>query len=187
MNKENYKHVAVVAVSGTGKGTVSRSIRQIILELQVPVSATTRKPRAGEENGVHYHFYSWWKFILGILTGKFLEWNYYNGNLYGTLYSEITNRDIPLFFDVDINGAVKLRKHLGKQILLVFLDCPIEESEKRLRGREKGKPESFFRSRMKIGKKEILRKNECDEIVWYGPGSDPNLKANEIANLMLIK
>lgn len=185
----NYLHLALVAVSGTGKGTVIKSLMQVAPEFQFAVSVTTRKPREGEIYGVNYYFWPRWKFFFAILFCRFVEWNYYTGNFYGTLKSEIRKKEkagIPIIFDVDINGAMALKKFLKEKILTIFLDCPIEESERRLRGRDIHASEKYIRERMDVGKNEILRQNECDTLVFYGKGVISEITANEIQNLLLV-
>lgn len=183
-----YKHVALVAVSGTGKGTISKCLMLLIAGLRTAVSATTRSPRDGEIEGVHYYFLTRTVFMEKIEAGEFAEWFEYNGNLYGTLLSEVEKREkegLPILFDIEINGAMMLKKSLGERLITVFLDCPIEECEKRLRNRDIVATEEYIQSRMLIGREEeIPRKHECDELVWYGVGADPAFTSNEIANLM---
>lgn len=184
----NYKHVALVAVSGTGKTTLSKNLTILIPGLRTAVSATTRPPRGGEIEGVHYYFLTRSLFEEKIKAGEFAEWFPYNGNLYGTLLSEIGKREkegLPLIFDIEINGAMMLKQSLGDRLITVFLECPIEECEKRLRGRDVNQSEDYIQSRMLIGmNEEIPRKSECDVLIWYGPGVEPAFAANEIANLM---
>lgn len=190
MNLKKYRHVALVAVSGTGKGTVLKQLVLLVPELRTSISCTTRTPRNGEKDGVHYFFISRGVFLKKIDNNEFAEYFEYNGNLYGTLFSEIIKREENsqcIAFDVDINGAMRLKQSLGERLLVIFLDCPIEECEKRLRNRGT-ESEEYIDQRLKIGvEEEIPRKHECDEIVWYGEGADPALKANEIANLMLVQ
>jgi guanylate kinase len=129
-----------------------------------------------------------WKFILSIALFRFVEWNCYAGNYYGTLKSEIRKKEkqgIPIVFDVDINGAVALKKFLGDDLITVFLNCPLEESEKRLRGRDKDVSEEYIKKRMAEGLLEVQRMEECDATIFYGFGADPNITANTIANKML--
>lgn len=190
MNLKKYRHIALVAVSGTGKGSVLKQLALLVPELRTSISCTTRSPRNGEKDGIHYFFISREQFIEKKEAGEFAEWFEYNGNFYGTLFSEIEKRERnnqPIAFDVEINGFVMLKKSLGDKLLGVFLDCPIEESEKRLRKRGT-ESEEYIQQRLKIGiEEEIPRKHECDEIAWYGEGADPSLTANYIANLMLVQ
>ncbi|MEK7227831.1 MAG: guanylate kinase [Patescibacteria group bacterium] len=183
-----YKHVALVAVSGTGKGTVSSYLFDLIPGLCLSISATTRSPRQGEVDGKHYYFLTRKKFIEKINNNEFAEWFEYNGNLYGTLMSEvkrIENEGGVILFDIEINGAMALKKSLGEKVVCVFLEAPIEVCEARLRGRNT-ESEEYIQGRLKIGREvEIPRKKECDFIVPYGEGADPGFTAHHVANLMI--
>ena len=80
--------LVVSGPSGSGKGTILDIIKKD-KNISVAVSATTRKPRSGEIDGVHYHFMSRERFLDQIATNNILEYNEYCGNLYGTMRSEI--------------------------------------------------------------------------------------------------
>jgi guanylate kinase len=185
-----YKHIALVAVSGTGKGTVSQSLFALVAELMLSISATTRPPRNGETHGKEYYFHLMEEIKAMITTNKFAEWNQYNGNIYGTLHAEIERIEKlgrSILFDIDINGAVALKKSLGDRIITVFLDAPIEVCEARLRGRGT-ESEEYIQERLRIGREEeIPRKGECDHIVFYGEGAKADFTASEIASLAYYK
>ncbi len=109
MKIKKYRHVALVAVSGTGKGTVASSLKVLLPNLTTSISATTRKPRVGEKHEVHYYFFSRFYFWVLVLLGKFVEWFQYNKNLYGTLHSEVKRKERNekiIVFDVEKNGFV---------------------------------------------------------------------------------
>ena len=102
--------LVVSGPSGSGKGTI---LNQVISDENVvlSVSATTRKPRDGEIDGVHYHFMTREKFLNEIANNNILEYNEYCGNLYGTLKSEVElflseGKDVIL--EIDVNGAKKI-------------------------------------------------------------------------------
>lgn len=183
-----YKHVALVAVSGTGKGTVAKALFDLIPDLMHSISCTTRAPRSTEHNGREYYFLSKEEFIRRRDCGRFAEWFLYNDHLYGTLLYEIERIEKlkkPILFDVDINGAMALKKSLGERIVTVFLEAPLDVCEERLRIRGTEK-EAYIQNRLKIGKIEFERKDECDHIVWYGKDIDKYFAANTVANLIKI-
>lgn len=102
--------LVVSGPSGSGKGTI---LNQVISDENVvlSVSATTRKPRDGEIDGVHYHFMTREKFLNEIANNNILEYNEYCDNLYGTLKSEVElflseGKDVIL--EIDVNGAKKI-------------------------------------------------------------------------------
>ena len=82
----------ITGPSGVGKGTLIRTLRDRIPELELSVSATTRAPRPGEEDGRDYHFLTNEQFDERVRAGDFLEWAEYSGRRYGTLASELERR-----------------------------------------------------------------------------------------------
>ena len=141
------KLIVISAPSGCGKSTI---IKQIIdderLKLGFSISATSRKPREGEEHGVHYYFISDEEFLQLIKEDKFVEWEeVYKGTCYGTLRSEmerIWNKGNVIVFDVDVMGGIRLKEIFGEQSLSIFVMPPsIEELRKRLEGRGTDAPE----------------------------------------------
>src|SRR5262249_8981151 len=82
--------IIVSGPSGSGKSTViSRVLGESGLPLRVSVSATTRRPRPGERDGVHYHFWTRERFLDQVQAGAFLEWAEVHGNCYGTPRAEV--------------------------------------------------------------------------------------------------
>ncbi len=121
--------------SGSGKGTVIGSLPK---NYKKAVSVTTRTPRPGETEGIDYFFISKERFQELLSSDNILEYNYYDGNYYGTPRSEITNtlcsgRNV--ICDVDVNGAMHIKKAYPEAVL-VFLMPPDEATQiARLRGR----------------------------------------------------
>lgn len=125
--------------SGVGKGTVCKALREVADNLAVSVSATTRKPRAGEIDGVHYHFLSKEEFLARVERGEFLEWAKVYENYYGTLKStvaDILSVGKNVILEIDTNGALQVKK-LMPEAVLVFLAPPSEaELLRRLENRQ---------------------------------------------------
>ncbi|MGZ8650056.1 MAG: guanylate kinase, partial [Solirubrobacteraceae bacterium] len=82
----------ITGPSGVGKGTLIRTLRERVPELELAVSATTREPRPGEQDGVDYHFLSDADFQRRVDAGDFVEHAVYSGRRYGTLRSELERR-----------------------------------------------------------------------------------------------
>ncbi len=105
--------VVLSAPSGGGKTTIAKALRALFPErFGFSVSATTRKPRAGEQNGVDYYFWDRERFETGVKEGKFLEHAEYAGELYGTLKDEVdkvlkSGRHVVL--DIEVEGARQVR------------------------------------------------------------------------------
>lgn len=137
MNRENRLFV-VSGPAGVGKDTVVAAMREAHPEIEKTVSATTRAPRPGEQDGVSYHFRTVEQFQELIANDGVLEYNFYCGNYYGTLRSEVDARLAAgkiVVLVIDVHGAANI-KRLYPQANTVFI-CPpsAEELEKRLRGR----------------------------------------------------
>ncbi|MBV7432153.1 guanylate kinase [Dermabacteraceae bacterium P13115] len=113
--------------TAVGKGTVSAAIRASYPEIYLSVSATTRAPRPGEIDGVHYHFVSDEQFTRMIEEGEFLEWAQVHGkHRYGTPRSSVTAaaRDgRPVLLEIDLAGARQIRKTMP-EARFVFLAPP---------------------------------------------------------------
>lgn len=124
--------------SGAGKGTLLSRVREQRPELRLAVSATTRRPRPGEVDGVSYHFLSDEEFTRLIEEGAFLEWARVHGNRYGTLYSEIDDsiaNGSSIVLEIDVQGAFNVR-HDYPDAVLLFVEPPsMGELERRLRSR----------------------------------------------------
>lgn len=135
------KLIVISAPSGCGKSTI---IKHIIdderLSLGFSISATSRKPREGEKDGVHYYFITEEEFLKLISEDKFVEWEeVYAGTHYGTLISEVervTAAGKNLILDIDVKGGINVKKRYGNEVLSLFIMPPsVEELGKRLRGR----------------------------------------------------
>lgn len=141
------KIIVISAPSGCGKSTIiHRLFDGGDLNMRFSVSATNRKPREGEENGVHYHFLSTDEFRDAVAEGKFIEWEeVYPGRYYGTLRSEIDNaiaRGENVILDIDVNGGVNVKKLYGDRATTLFIQPPsVEELRRRLEGRGTDAPE----------------------------------------------
>lgn len=124
--------------SGVGKSTVVAHMRKVHPEVWLSVSATTRKPRPGERNGVHYFFVDNEEFDKLIANGELLEWAEFAGNRYGTPRRAVLDRleaGEPVLLEIDLQGARLVRQSMP-DAQLVFLAPPSwEELVRRLTGR----------------------------------------------------
>ena len=132
-------HIAVLSgPGGVGKGTVIAALRDRLTDWSVSVSATTRAPRPGERDGVHYHFVSDAEFDRMIADDELLEWTAFGGNRYGTLWTSVREpiaggRSVLL--ELEIHGALAVKKEFP-QALLIFLHPPdLDTLVARLQGR----------------------------------------------------
>ena len=134
------KVVIFSAPSGSGKSTVVSHVLPLHPEMEFSVSATSRKPRGTEQDGVEYLFYSADIFRKLVEMDKFVEYEeVYKDNFYGTLKSEVNriwSKGHVIIFDVDVKGGVNLKKYFGDRALSVFIQAPsVEALRQRLTNR----------------------------------------------------
>lgn len=160
------KHLIVLSSpSGGGKSTVSRYLLANFNNLSFSVSATTRKMRPNEIEGVDYYFFSQSKFEEMISNNKLVEYEKIFGNYYGTLRSEIEKalkENKCLLFDIDVKGALSIKEKYPHDSVLIFLSPPsIEELEKRLRHRATENNEEI-KKRLNRAELEMKYRQEFD-------------------------
>lgn len=150
--------------SGAGKGTLLSQVIERIPYAWVSVSATTRSPRPGEIEGVHYFFLDTDHFKSLVEQDGFLEWAQVHDNFYGTLKKSVVdhmNAGDQVILEIDVQGALQVRKALP-EAHLVFIEPPsLEELERRLRQRGT-EMEDVISSRMKTAEVELAQKMEYD-------------------------
>lgn len=145
------KIIILSAPSGTGKSTIiSRLMDYQDLKLGFSISATSRAPRGEEKDGREYYFLTSEEFHKRVENGEFVEWEeVYAGTCYGTLVSEVervTGSGRNLIMDIDVKGALNVKKRYGKDALSIFILPPsVEELERRLRARSTDSEESIAR------------------------------------------
>ncbi|MGB1242631.1 MAG: guanylate kinase [Chitinophagales bacterium] len=142
------KLIVFTAPSGAGKTTLVKHLLKTIDNLAFSVSATTRACREGEIDGKDYYFLTREVFDEKLKCGEFLEHQeVYDGNFYGTLIEEVNrllNIGRHVIFDVDVEGALNIKKHYGDQALTVFVQAPsIEVLRERLMRRNSESPETL--------------------------------------------
>ncbi len=157
----------ITGPSGVGKGTLIRSLFDRVPELQLSVSATTRPPRPGEQDGVAYHFLNRSEFDRRVEAGDFVEWAEYSGNRYGTLRSELTStleRGRPVVLEIEVQGARQVRDQLPEAVQ-VFIAPPSPEALRtRLVGRGTDTPEQVQR-RLETAAAELAAQPEFPHVV----------------------
>jgi guanylate kinase len=135
--------------SGAGKTTLTNHLLRTLPDFTFSVSHTTRRPRAGETDGVQYHFVDRDRFVALEQAGAFAEWAEVHGNLYGTSLAEIERAEAQgkqgLLFDVDYQGARQIRAKLPDAASVFILPPSMAELKKRLTGRASDAPEVIER------------------------------------------
>jgi guanylate kinase len=172
--------LVITGPSGVGKGTLIRLLLDRFPSMALSISATTRKPRPGEEDGVDYHFLTAEEFQRRIDAGEFLEWAEYAGNRYGTLRSEL-ERDVDvLVLEIEVQGARQVRERVPDAIS-VFIAPPSDEALRtRLVGRGSDDPEQIEK-RLAVAQEELAARDEFDHVVV---NDDLEAAVQELADLV---
>lgn len=158
----------ISAPSGAGKTTLCKSFLEQDRTLHLSISCTTRPPRAGEREGVDYHFLSETEFLKRKDQGRLLEWAQVHGHYYGTPREGVETplkegRDVLL--NIDVQGGASLRRALPRNAVLIFV-CPpsLAELEKRLRQRGQD-DENTIQLRLKNAQRELAGLPTYDYLV----------------------
>ena len=131
------KLIVISGASGVGKGTVLNLMMQKRNDLFFSVSATTRPPRPGEIDGVHYYFVTRERFEELIAAGEMLEYSRHNDNYYGTPRNQAREKLEKgyVLLDIEPNGAKQVKEAAPDAVLVFIMPPDQEELERRLRGR----------------------------------------------------
>jgi guanylate kinase len=150
-----------------GKGTLIRGLLERVPELELSVSATTRAPRPGEEDGVAYHFLSPTEFERRVSAGDFVEHAEYSGNRYGTLRDELERRlqsGAGVVLEIEVQGARQVRAAMPEAVA-VFIAPPSREALRaRLVGRGTDSAEQVD-ARLRTAERELEAQPEFRHVV----------------------
>ena len=153
--------------SGVGKGTVLREYLQEHPNVKVSVSATTRSPRPGEVDGVHYHFLSREQFQEMIQQDGLLEYACYSGNYYGTpkaAVQEQLNMGNHVVLEIEVQGALQILKKYPQALLIFVMPPSYQELERRLRERNT-ESEEVIQRRLQTAIQEMAQADQYDFIL----------------------
>ena len=153
--------------SGTGKGTVLKTLLAGDDSIRFSVSATTRAPRPGEKDGREYYFISREEFRRMADSGEMLESAEYCENYYGTPAAPIrewTSQGIDVILDIEVQGGAQVRKKCPGSIGIFILPPSMEELERRLRNRATESDETV-RRRLETARREIPEAKNYDYVV----------------------
>jgi len=175
--------------AGSGKTTLCERMVAEVPGFERIVTTTTRSPRPGEVNGVHYHFLTAETFDAKVAAGEFLEWAWVHktGNRYGTLASSVLDplaAGRSLIINVDVQGVESFRKAalanplLAKRMGTVFINVAIPELRTRLTGR--GESDAEIAHRMETAERELLEIGKFDFVV------DSSNREDDFAELLAI-
>ncbi len=159
--------VVVSGPSGAGKSTVISGVSQIRSDIRFSVSVTTRDPRPGEEDGVHYHFRTREQFEEMIALDEFLEYAEYVNNCYGTPAAPVDEdvaRGYAVILDIEVQGAAQIMDKRSDAVTVFLCPPSLVELERRLRGRGTDSEEKI-RQRLQTARVEYAQANRYDYII----------------------
>jgi guanylate kinase len=155
------------APSGAGKSTLGAALRRRYPQLGYSVSYTTRPPREGEQNGVHYHFISPVEFEAGIETGRWAEWARVHGNYYGTPAAALERylaQGISVLMDIDVQGADQIVKRFPDAVTIFIMPPSLEALRQRLEGRGSDSPE-VIATRLRNAEAEMAARQRYRHVI----------------------
>lgn len=159
--------VVISAPSGGGKGTIIKELFNRDPNLRFSISATTRSPRPGEENGKQYYFISREEFEGLIREGKMLEYAEYVGNYYGTPrdpVEEWTAQGHDVILEIEVQGGAQVKKLMPECVSIFVVPPSMKVLGERLRGRGT-EEENVVQKRLAAAREEIPHGREYDYIV----------------------
>jgi len=172
----------ITGPSGVGKGTLIRGLMERLPELELSVSATTRAPRAGEHDGVDYHFLTREEFDRRVAHGEFVEHADYAGRSYGTLRSELEDRvraGAPVVLEIEVQGARQVRAAMPEAVQVFIAPPSLDALRARLIGRGTDDPAEVER-RLKVAEQELAAQPEFAHVVVNDRLEDALARLTEI-------
>lgn len=157
----------ITGPSGVGKGTLIRGLRERLPSLALSVSATTRAPRPGEQDGVDYHFLSREQFDRAVAKGDFVEHADYAGRSYGTLRSELEGRvreGVPVVLEIEVQGARQVRAAMPEAVQVFIAPPSLAALRTRLVGRGTD-DQAEVQRRLQVAEQELAAQPEFAHVV----------------------
>ncbi|MGV8123484.1 MAG: guanylate kinase [Candidatus Xenobiia bacterium LiM19] len=153
--------------SGAGKGTILERVLKNRQNIEFSVSATTRSPRPGEVEGIHYFFITREEFKQKIESSKFLEWAHVHDEYYGTLREWVQSRldeghDVVL--DIDVQGALQIMKNAVDEVFIFIAAPSIDELHRRLTKRGTESEEKILR-RLEVARHELEHVSKYEYLI----------------------
>ena len=161
------KLIIITGPSGVGKGTVVKELLDRNKDIWLSISATTRNPRVGENDGLNYYFISEERFKDMIDKKEFLEWAQFAGNYYGTPLSTVNEKiekGFIVLLEIEVEGAKQIKEKFPESLSIFLLPPSKEELEKRIRNRGTEKEEAIDR-RLSRANYEIASSDKFDFVL----------------------
>ena len=172
----------ITGPSGVGKGTLIRGLMERLPALQLSVSATTRAPRAGERDGVEYHFLTREEFDRKVAAGEFVEHADYAGRSYGTLRCELEARmreGVPVVLEIEVQGARQVRAAMPDAVQVFIAPPSLAALRTRLIGRGTDDGAEVDR-RLRVAEQELAAQPEFAHVVVNDRLEDALARLTEI-------
>ncbi|HJD68048.1 MAG TPA: guanylate kinase [Rickettsia endosymbiont of Bembidion lapponicum] len=167
MTKNKGLIIILSSPSGAGKSSLAKALLEIDNNLRLSISATTRKPRPNEQDGVNYYFKTKSEFEELVKQNQFLEHAKIYDNYYGTPKKHVENllnQGLDVLFDIDWQGARSIKQNAVNAVSIFILPPNLEILEQRLRNRAADNEEAI-QLRMASAQAEISHSNEYDHII----------------------
>jgi len=180
------KVFVITGPSGVGKGTLISRLCEQVPGLELSVSATTRPPRPGEEDGRDYHFLTPEQFDERVAAGDFLEYATYSGHLYGTLREAVDRRlreGLSVILEIEVQGARQVRAAMPEAVLIFIAPPDPADLRRRLEGRGTDSPGAIER-RLRTADQELEAKDEFPHAIV---NDDVQKAADELVELVRSK
>ncbi|MCB4377823.1 MULTISPECIES: guanylate kinase [unclassified Synechococcus] len=161
------KLTLITGPSGVGKGTLVNQLLERHPKIWLSVSATTRSPRQGEQDGINYFFHSRAGFEALVAEGGFLEWAEFAGNCYGTPRRPVEEQlagGRPVLLEIEMEGARQVRRSFPDGFQIFLAPPSFEELERRIRGRGTDS-EAAIQLRLSRARDELKAQAEFDVVV----------------------
>jgi guanylate kinase len=161
------KVFVITGPSGVGKGTLIKQLLERVPNLALSVSATTRAPREGEEDGVDYHFLTEEQFQERRDADDFLEFASYSGNHYGTLNSELDrclDKGRSVVLEIEVQGAQQVRQTRGDSVQIFIAPPDPAVLRERLTGRGTDSDEAIDK-RLQVAEQELGAQDDFDHLI----------------------
>jgi guanylate kinase len=157
----------ITGPSGVGKGTLIRGLLERVPELELAVSATTRRRRPGERDGIDYYFLTPEEFDGRARQAAFLEHATYSGNRYGTLRAEVVerlDRQIPVVLEIEVQGARQVRAALPEAVAVFIAPPSLQALRERLERRGTDTAEAM-EQRLRTAQTELAAQSEFGHVI----------------------
>lgn len=175
--------IVYTGASGVGKGTIMKKLLEKDPNLRLSVSATTRAPREGEQDGREYYFVSRERFDQMIEEGGFLEHAEYVGNKYGTPKEAVfrmLDEGLDVILEIEVKGFLQIKKACPDCVTIFIAPPSFEELQARLRGRGT-ETEEVIAARLKTAEEELMSSPLFDYVVV---NDDVDRAADEVLSII---